>query len=576
MIDSILKGFDVWTDAQGVKSKGRVKSIENISLEGIARLRELILDFAIRGELVSQDENDEPASILLAKSLEEKNRRIEAGEIKKHKALDEITDDMIPFQLPSGWEWAWFADAYFFQEGPGIRNWQFRSEGIKLLNVQNIVNNKLILDNTDKYIDVKEYEEKYKHFTIQENDLLFASSGGSWGKSAFFTDPGYTVIVNTSTIRIHPYINESSRTYLKSFLDSNFFKNQMIEQLVGMQPNFGSTHLLKILVPIPPANEQFRIADKIAELMSICDRLEEEKTKNFSTHQNLVKSLLETLTRANDVDELQTAWAKLSEHFDTLFCTEDSIEQLRQALLELVIAGRFKTQNDTDTPASVTFVNIKEELAEKHGKEYLNKLKRDMSTIEPSNFHFPIPESWIWCELQDLAILFNGKAHEQFVDENGDYILVNSSFVSSEGKVAKFVSSQLTPLIKGNIAIVMSDVPGGKALVKCYLVGENDKYSLNQRIGGIDASSHIDIRYLFLVLNRNKYYLQYDDGKKQTNLKKIQILSCPVPLPPIEEQKRIVEKVYELFELFDSLKTKIERANEINQALSKSIVEVFA
>ena len=170
--------------------------------------------------------------------------------------------------------------------------------------------------------------------------------------------------------------------------------------------------------------------------------------------------------------------------------------------------------------------------------------------------------------------MFNGKAHEQYVDENGSFVLVNSSFVSSEGKSAKYVSSQLTPLSKGDIAIVMSDVPGGNALVKFYLVEEYNKYTLNQRIGGIKTSSYMNIDYLFLALNRNKYYLQYDDGKKQTNLKKIQILSCPIPLPPIEEQTRIVNKWYELLEMCNGLKARLNNANEINIALSKSILTV--
>jgi type I restriction enzyme, S subunit len=179
MIERIIKSFEVWMDAQGVKSKGRIKSIDNISLEGIARLRVLILELAIRGNLVTQDSSDEPASVLVKKSTEEKDRFIENGRIKKHKKLVDIEKDNMPFSLPYGWQWSWFTQVYFFQEGPGIRNWQFRSQGIKLLNVQNIVNNKLILENTDKYIDEKEYEDKYLHFTIEENDLLFASSGGS-------------------------------------------------------------------------------------------------------------------------------------------------------------------------------------------------------------------------------------------------------------------------------------------------------------------------------------------------------------------------------------------------------------
>src|SRR5690349_2118150 len=105
MVESIIKSFDVWTDAQGVKSKGRVKGIDNISLEGIAHLRKLILELAARGKLVPQDSNDEPASELLKKIEEEKEKLIKKGKIKKEKPLQEIGDDEKPFALPDGWEW---------------------------------------------------------------------------------------------------------------------------------------------------------------------------------------------------------------------------------------------------------------------------------------------------------------------------------------------------------------------------------------------------------------------------------------------------------------------------------------
>lgn len=568
MIGSIINGFDVWTDAQGVKSKGRVKSLDNISLEGLARLRELILELAIQGKLVSQNQNDTP-SIELLKVIKKVNLDlIKEGKLRKIKELPAVEEAEFPFSLPSGWQFVRLNEIGEWGSGstPNRSNPEYYGGGIPWFKSGELISD--FIDTSEEFITEKALKETSVRYN-NVGDVLIAMYGATIGKTSILKVKATT---NQAVCACTPFYGIEN-TFLLTLLKA--YKNRFIGMGAGgAQPNISRDKIINTVIGLPPTEEQKRIVEKVKELMALCDKLEEEQIKKLSTHKNLVKSLLETLTLAKDADELKNAWAKLSEHFDTLFCTEDSIEQLRQALLELVIAGRFKTQNDTDTPASVTFEKIKEELAEKHGKEYLNKLKRDMSTIEPRNFHFTIPESWIWCELQDLAILFNGKAHEQFVDENGDYVLVNSSFVSSEGKVAKFVSSQLTPLIKGNIAIVMSDVPGGKALVKCYLVEENDKYSLNQRIGGIDASSHIDIRYLFLVLNRNKYYLQYDDGKKQTNLKKIQILSCPVPLPPIEEQERIVNKWNELLEICNRLIARINTANEINVALSNSIMTV--
>jgi len=569
MIESILQGFEVWTDAQGLKSKGRVKSIDNISLEGIAKLKELILDLAIRGKLVNQDENEETANVLLRNIRIEKDRLKNESGIGKTGIFIEVDDDIKPFELPQNWEWTF------------IRNighdWGQKTpdKSFTYIDVSSINNE--IGEITNPSI-LKANEAPSRARKIVKQGTVIYSTVRPYLKNICVINEEYSPepIASTAFAIIHPYLQMPGK-YFYYFFRSPFFIKYVESVQTGIAyPAINDKQFFNALIPLPPLEEQKRIVHKIDELMALCNKLEERQTTNLTTHHNLVKSLLETLTNAADADELQVAWEKLSEHFDTLFSTEDSIDQLRQTLLELVIAGRFKTQRENDTPAHELYKLIEAELTEKFGKQYSTELKRDASTIDPSELHFPIPATWLWCELQDLAILFNGKAHEQFVDEKGDYILVNSSFVSSEGRSAKYVTSQLTPLNKGNIAMVMSDVPGGKALVKCFLVEEDDKYSLNQRIGGIETSSHIDINYLFLVLNRNRYYLQYDDGRKQTNLKKIQILSCPIPLPPIEEQGRIVEKAKELLELCDRLSDRIVRANEINQALSKTIVEVIS
>ena len=142
--------------------------------------------------------------------------------------------------------------------------------------------------------------------------------------------------------------------------------------------------------------------------------------------------------------------------------------------------------------------------------------------------------------LSDIAVFENGKGHENIIDENGKYILINSKFISTEGNVTKKCYEQLTPLFKNDITMVMSDLPNGKALAKCYYIDENNKYSLNQRICKIKVKddSIINSKYLFYLLNRNSYYLRFDDGVNQTNLKKDDILSLNLVLPSIKEQER--------------------------------------
>lgn len=153
-----------------------------------------------------------------------------------------------------------------------------------------------------------------------------------------------------------------------------------------------------------------------------------------------------------------------------------------------------------------------------------------------------IPNDWNAPLLSEISDFENGKAHEQFIDNKGDYIVVNSKFISQEGRVAKYSKENLSPLAKGSIAIVMSDIPNGKALAKCFSIDKDNRYTLNQRIGSIIPFDEIDNDYLFYKLNRNKYFLAFDSGSGQTNLKKSEILACPVALPPTKDEQTAISK----------------------------------
>ncbi|QRX64305.1 restriction endonuclease subunit S [Dysgonomonadaceae bacterium zrk40] len=147
-----------------------------------------------------------------------------------------------------------------------------------------------------------------------------------------------------------------------------------------------------------------------------------------------------------------------------------------------------------------------------------------------------------WKMLGDLTDFMNGKGHEKEIVENGKYIVVNSKFISTDGTIKKYSNNQLSPIYIDDILIVMSDLPNGKALAKCFYVEKDNVYTLNQRIGRLSVNYKYEVtpKYIFFILNRNKQLLKYDNGSDQTNLRKNHILEIKIPIPPLAEQERIV------------------------------------
>lgn len=146
---------------------------------------------------------------------------------------------------------------------------------------------------------------------------------------------------------------------------------------------------------------------------------------------------------------------------------------------------------------------------------------------------------WEQRKLGDVAKYRNGKAHENDICEDGRYIVVNSKFVSTNGEVKKYSAKQIEPLYKNEIAFVLSDVPNGRAIARTFLVEKDDKYTLNQRIAGITPNENITPYFLYILMNRNKYFLQFDDGAKQTNLSVNDVMKFEEYYPTDAEQEQI-------------------------------------
>lgn len=173
---------------------------------------------------------------------------------------------------------------------------------------------------------------------------------------------------------------------------------------------------------------------------------------------------------------------------------------------------------------------------------------------------------WSKKELNEVALYRNGKAHENDIADEGSFIVVNSKFVSTNGSVKKYTNNQNEPLFKDEIAFVLSDVPNGRAIARTYLITKNNKYTLNQRIAGITPNQNINSYFLYNLMNRNPYFLKFDDGVKQTNLSKADVNNFYSFYPIKEEQNKIGSFLKNIDELIQLQQSKVNKVKYLKSA----------
>lgn len=177
-----------------------------------------------------------------------------------------------------------------------------------------------------------------------------------------------------------------------------------------------------------------------------------------------------------------------------------------------------------------------------------------------------IPEDWEVKPLPSVLDFIGGKAHEQHIRPYGDYVVVNSKFISSDGQVSKYSDHNFCPARRGDILMVMSDLPNGKALAKCFVVDRDHAYAVNQRIC-ILRPKKSDPHFFFYQLNRNPYFMAFDDGVQQTHLLNGVFRACPVIVPPtIEEQRAIAAALADADALIAALEGMIAKKRDFKQA----------
>lgn len=358
----IVDHMETWTSALQTRSTAGRGSSGKIDLYGIKKLRELILELAVRGKLVPQDPNDEPASELLKRIAAEKAELVKQGKIKKQKPLPEISEEEKPFELPVGWEWVRLGDFTNIIRGitfPGNEKSQFQAPGkiacLRTANVQEQIDWDDLIYISDSFV---KRDDQY----LQEHDIVMsmANSRELVGKVALaslpdnskFTFGGFLSVLRPLVV---------NEFYLMALLRCETYKSQLIES-ASQTTNIANISLAKLNplpVCIPPAKEQIHIVKKMNELMSLCDQLEQQSLTSLDAHQQLVETLLGTLTDSQNAEELAENWARISEHFDTLFTTEASVDALKQTILQLAVMGKLlNNTNNADYKKLRTYLSF--------------------------------------------------------------------------------------------------------------------------------------------------------------------------------------------------------------------------
>ena len=568
----ITEHLDLWTGAIASRSSSGRGSRSKIELAGIKKLRDLILELAIRGKLVAQDENDSPSDLLFEKIESAMSAQLKAKAVRKPKTLPDVQEIEQPFPIPDSWRYCRLNDVGIWGSGATPNRGNARYYGG---NIPWFKSGELCKD----FIDSS--EEKITDLAVQETsvrmnqpgDVLIAMYGATIGKASILEVEGTT---NQAVCACTPWPGISIR-FLLILLKA--YRSRFIAMGAGgAQPNISREKIIATAIGLPPEQEQHRIVEKVDELMALCDRLEQQTSDQLEAHEALVDTLLGTLTQSENATDLADNWARLAAHFDTLFTTEQSIDKLKQTILQLAVMGRLVEQDANEESAL-------ELLAKLHSAKTAltneGKLKNSRGPREPNDNidHISLPTGWELARLEDVYDVRDG-THDSPKYQQSGYPLVTSKNLSS-GELTfediKFISEsdhqkiqERSRVHKGDILFAMIGSIGNPVIVNT-----DREFSIKNVALFKHYSSKLSNPYflkLFLEVAAGELK-QEAAGGVQSFVSLGKLRSWLIPLPPLSEQQRIVAKASELFYLCDQLKKRLNQASETRCQLADAIVE---
>ncbi len=497
------------------------------------QLKSAILQMAVQGKLVPQNPEDEPASVLVEKIREEKEKLIKEKKIKKEKnpsfifkgkdnfAYEKFADgsekciaEEVPFDIPKNWVWCRLENILILVSGQDLtpEKYNTTTDGIPYITgASNIDNNENVILN----------RWTTKPVSIAIKDDLLITCKGTIGKMAFLQEN--KVHIARQIMAIRP-IFECDMRYIKIVLENLIF--HLNSTAKSMIPGISRNDVLKLLLPFPPLAEQKRIVAKIEEL----------------------EPLIEKYTKA------ETELSKLNTNFPN---------QLKKSILQYAIQGKLVPQNPEDEPANILLEKIRAEKQKLKKEKKIKKEKnesiiftRDKSHYEEikgiercidDEIPFEIPDNWAWCRLDNILILVSGQdlTPEKYntTTDGIPYITGASNIDNNENVILnRWTTKPVSIAIKDDLLITCKGTIGKMAFL------QENKVHIARQIMAIRPIFECDMRYIKIVLENLIFHLNSTAKSMIPGISRNDVLKLLLPFPPLAEQKRIVEKVEEIFD----------------------------
>ena len=484
-------------------------------------LKNSILQLAVQGKLVPQDSSEEPASELLKRIQVEKARLVKEGKIKKEKALPPIAEEELPFDIPESWEWLRLGDIGAWGSGatPSKSNSAYYNNATIPWLVTGDLNDSIITDIPGKITEKALRETSVK--LNPANSVLIAMYGATIGKVGLLS---FSATTNQACCACQTFA-DINLWYLMYFLMSQ--RRAFIKRGEGgAQPNISKEKIVVTLIPLPPIEEQQRIVDKIEELLPL-------------------------------VEEYGKAETRLKE------LNADFPDMLRKSILQQAVQGKLTERNPEDEPASELLKRIQAEKAQliKDGKL---KKEKPLPPITEDEIPFDIPDTWAWVRLGNLYSFCNGTASRG--SNNGQERAVLRLADLSNNKIetdnirrikltdAEFLSHQLR---KDDMVFIRVNGSKDRVATAFHYTSEEIISYCDHLFCGNRCSTLIAPDYVMLAFNspytRKQLTPEIKTSAGQNTISQGSMAKIILPLPPLEEQKRIVTRVEELLALCDQL-----------------------
>ena len=503
-------------------------------------LRQKILDRAIRGKLVPQDPNDEPAEVLLERIREQKQQMFKEGKLKKKdikndtiifKGEDNLhyekfadgtvkcMEDEIPFEVPEGWAWCKLNDIYNFIDYRGATPTKI-TNGIPLVTAKNVKSG--YIDYTiDDYISEEEFKERQQRGISKKGDILFTTEA-PLGNAALADMEKFSAGQRLITFQQYGSKNELINYVMLMFILSDFFQQQLYVNKTGSTVAGIKAAILKTLwIPVPPYNEQLRISNTLKSAINLIDSI----SKN--------KEILST-----------------------------SISNTKSKILDLAIRGKIVPQDPNDEPASVLLERIR---AEKEELIKQGKIKRDKkeSVIfkgdDNSYYGIHLPDSWNWASLREIALSISDGSHNPPPNNGSGIPLLSAANINDNSilmnEISRWITNeewkienQRTNIEVGDVLLTIVGSIGRSAVV------QNNNHFALQRSVAVIKPCLINPLYLMHIVQSPQIQKWLTDNSKGTAQKGIYLNALSlmiIPIPPLAEQARIVELIHIAYKQLD-------------------------